>query len=521
MGLMSAVLALEVVGQVPTWNDDISCIVYTHCTPCHHDGGAGHFSLTSYTDAAFWRNEMRAATQVRFMPPWPPDENYRPLAHERSLSQEEIDLVAAWVNGGYPEGDPANALPTPVYDDGPQISDPNISVIMEDYVIPFSSADNYRCFVMPVLNNPTDRFITGMEVIPGNREMVHHALIFQDVTGQARELDDATIEPGYASFGGIGVPGAKLIGVWVPGSQPFFTASGMGIKLEANADIVVQIHYPPNGEVQVDSTRINLQMSDDPDLRELLISSPLTHTAPSLQNGPLVIPADEIRIFHNRYTLPVGITTTGIGPHAHLICTSMSSYAVKPNGDTIPLIDIPDWDFMWQGFYDFRNPIFLPQGTVLHGYATYDNTVNNPQQPNSPPQTVSLGEGTADEMMLFYFAYTVPGTPADEQIVIDDGSGPEYYLDCQVGLSIAVGTVPGGSEIAAWPSPASEVLNLSGLSIGALVRLLDLTGKCCLEQLSSTAVDRLAVNELAPGTYLLEIIDAKEGMILRKKIIID
>lgn len=504
--------------QSPTWNDDVACIVYTHCTPCHHDGGAGHFSLTSYTDAVFWRNEMRAATQVRYMPPWPPDPQYRALAHERVLSQEEIDLIAAWVDGGYPEGDQANALPPPTYDNGPVIEGPEITAVMEDFVIPPSSSDLYRCFVLDV-DNPADRFITGLEVLPGNTEMVHHVLVFQDNTGQARILDQNDPGPGYTSFGGIGVSSAKLLGAWVPGTRPFFTPPNMGIKLLADADIVIQVHYPASSEVEVDSTRINLRMSDEPTLRNLSIDPVLNHSAPTLQNGPLMIPAGQVRTFHSRYTIPVGVTTTGIAPHAHLICTSMWCFAVVPGGDTIPLIDIPAWDFAWQGFYDFRNPIFLPAGTQVHGYATYNNTASNPNNPNSPPQMVTLGEATEDEMMLFYFAYT-PGTAADTLIVVDDGSGPGYYMDCTPGLSVGIDDGESLGHIIIGPSPTNDRLHVYGLQERASVRLLDSQGRFVREAVMRSGAS-FDVSTLSPGLYVVEVSGSAGQMLQRSQVLVE
>ena len=120
---MIAFMALvRVAAQTPTWSGDIACIVYTHCTPCHHEGGVGHFDLTSYADAYFWRNEMAFATAERIMPPWPPDPDYRTLAHERMLTQDEIDAIAAWVNADAPEGDPQVAPPAPVYSGAAQIT---------------------------------------------------------------------------------------------------------------------------------------------------------------------------------------------------------------------------------------------------------------------------------------------------------------------------------------------------------------------------------------------------------------
>ena len=497
--LFILLLATHLRAQTPTWSKDVACIVYSHCTTCHRTDGPAHFELLTYADAYYWRNEMMAATQSRFMPPWPPDPDYRSLAHERVLMQDEIDIIAAWVNGGAPEGDPSQAPEPPQFNGNAVISDPDLSEVMEDFTIPSSTQDLYRCFVLQI-DNPTDRYITGMEILPGNSNMVHHVLVFQDTTGQAQQLDAQDPGPGYTNFGGIGVNDAKLIGAWVPGEQPFFTPPGMGIQLFAGADIVMQIHYPATSNVEVDSTRINLQFSDAPFMRPLAIDAVLDHGW-TLTNGPLIIPPNEVKTFYNEFTVPFNATITSIAPHAHLVCTSMKSFAVLPSGDTIPLIDIPNWDFRWQGHYSFRNPIYLPQGTVLHGEATYDNTANNPFNPNDPPQWVYLGESTTNEMMLFYFAWT-PGLASDVNIVIDDSEHQAHHDDCMPDLLTGVNGLD-EIEFDVYPIPAHDRLHVGTAGSTGTIRIIDVTGKIALEQrmIGSTVID---VQHLARGPYSME-----------------
>lgn len=506
--------------QTPSWHEDISCIVFTHCTPCHHDGGAAHFGLTDYQEAHWWRNEMLSAVQSRYMPPWPPDPAYRSFAHERVLTQEEIDLIAAWVVGGAPEGDPQFALPLPTYDDGWEIDDPDLSLIMDDFMIPSSANDLYRCFVMPT-GLSLEKYITGLEVVPGNTSMVHHVLVYQDNTGQAAQLDAQDPTPGYTSFGGIGVPSAKLIGAWVPGQRAFSTPQGMGIRLLANSDVVIQVHYPAtSSSTQVDSTRVNMRFSSQPGLRNLSIDPILYHAAPVLLNGPLVIPANQVRTFDQRYTAPFPVTITSIAPHAHLICVSMKSFAVLPNGDTIPLIDIPDWDFAWQGSYHFRRPVHLPAGTQVHGMATYDNTANNPRNPNNPPQLVTLGEATTDEMMLFYFSYTT-GTWADTLIVVDDSPHADHYLDCVPGSFTSTPELHAAPPLRVWPTPAGTLLHIDAGAPDTRLRLIDATGRTVVEQRATGGTHRMDIARLARGHYVLEALAPGSGRPQRLKVLLE
>jgi hypothetical protein len=489
--------------QTPTWSADIACIVYSHCTSCHNPNGIGPFSLNSYDDAYGYRYALQGATTSRYMPPWPPDPSYNSLAHERLLNDDEIALIDAWVNGGAPRGDASEEPEPPQINSPAEIDSPTWTGSIPAYTVPAIANDLYRCFVIPT-NFTTDKFITGFEVLPGNREIVHHVLVFQDTTNAALILDANDPGPGYSSFGGVGIQNAKLLGGWVPGASAKFTPDNMGIKLPKNAKIILQIHYPQGSTGQVDSTRLNLLLSNGP-MRNLSIEAALNHVF-SLTNGPLYIPANTVKTFHAQYTIPVGVTVLGIGPHAHLICESMRSFAVLPNGDTLKLINIPHWDFHWQGFYDFRQPLFLPAGTVLHGYATYNNTTSNPNNPNSPPQAVFLGEATTDEMMLFYFTYTFH-FPGDENIVIDDSDHPDHYLDCST--STVITSNEEAIEVQAirlYPNPAGDELTVEYDGADqAIFELYDMLGYPVASVKLSDNQQVINTAQLAKGMYYAAI----------------
>ncbi len=486
--------------QTPTWSADIACIVYSHCASCHNANGAGPFSLTSYDEAYSYRYALQGATASRYMPPWPPDPHYNSLAHERLLSDDEIALIDAWVNGGAPRGNASEEPEAPQYNSPAEITSPSWTGVIPAYTVPPLSNDLYRCFVIPT-NFTTNKFITGFEVLPGNREIVHHVLVFQDTSNAALVLDANDPEPGYSSFGGVGIPGAKLIGAWVPGASAKFTPNNMGIRLPKNAKIILQIHYPESSSGQIDSTRINLLLSDGL-MRNLSIEPALNHIS-TLTNGPLFIPANTIKTFHSQYTIPVGVTVLGIGPHAHLICESMRSFAVLPNGDTLKLIDIPQWDFHWQGFYDFRQPVYLPAGTVLHGYATYNNTASNPNNPSFPPQPVFLGEATTDEMMLFYFTYTLY-FPGDENIIIDDSDHPDHYLECTTSTVItSAEEVSAIQQLRFYPNPASDRITIEneGATTPGILELRDMLGRTVLREVLTDSQNDVNIEYLPKGIY--------------------
>lgn len=401
--------------QTPTWSDKIANIVYKNCTSCHHTGGAAPFSLMTYASTANMAGGIYNSVSRGHMPPWPPDPKYRELAYQRVLSESDKQALLNWASNGTPAGNLANAPTPPSYTVGAVIANPDWQTRIPMYS-PNTNSDVYRCF--PVRSGfSVDKFITSFEVIPGNGSIVHHVLVYQDLSNNCFDLDAQDPEPGYTSFGGIGSNSAKLIGAWVPGSQVFATPAGMGIKLDANTNIVLQIHYAPNSRGQNDSTQVRIKFSSQTNLRNVSINPILNH-AFSLTNGPLVIPANTVKTFNSRFTMPADVTLLNVGPHMHLIGKSIKAWGVTPQNDTIKLINIPNWDFHWQGSYAFRKLQKIPRGTVLQGEALYDNTTANPNQPSSPPREVRVGESTLDEMMLVYFAYT-PYQAGDENIIVD------------------------------------------------------------------------------------------------------
>lgn len=408
--------------QAPTWSTHIAQVMYSNCTPCHHPGGLAPFSLINYSDAFANRIQIIDAVSTGKMPPWPPDPSYKHFKNERYLTNDQVTMLNAWVTAGAPAGDTTAAPAAPAYTNTSTLGSISATWHFPTFTVPSYPGDLYQCFVVP--NGLTqDEYITAMEVIPGNPEIVHHVLIYEDTssTHDAQQLDNSTPGVGYTSFGGPGVPKANLIGGWVPGTVPTLYPQGMGVMLHKNRDIVVQIHYPYGSAGKTDSTKINVKLSAGP-MRSIFIAPPLNH-ATSLVNGPLNIPANTTKIFEEQFTIPTnypiqGISLLNIAPHAHLICTDWLVFVKTPTGDTIPLIKINDWDFHWQGFYTFQKLQFIPKGSTLFAFATYDNTANNPHNPSNPPQQVTSGEATTDEMMLVYFSYLIYQA-GDENMVLD------------------------------------------------------------------------------------------------------
>jgi hypothetical protein len=498
------------IGHNPTWTDGIACIVYSHCTSCHNQNGIAPFSLMTYNDVFQNRFSIAASIQSKSMPPFPANQNKRKYAHANTLSDHEIDEIVDWVNNFAPLGD-ANNIPTPpTYSSTYQITNPDFVGQIPTYTVT-SNNDVYRMFVIPV-NNSVQQTIQSIEVYPGNREIVHHALVFQDTSIIPLTLDQNDTLPGYSSFGGTGSATSKLLTVYTPGQGAFNFAPGFGAIMLPNSYIVIQMHYPSGVNGQVDSTMVRLKYGSS-SLRNVTTVAALNHST-TLTNGPLFIPANTVRTFNNQVNVVTNRTLTGIMPHMHLIGKSIKAYCVTPSNDTIHLIDIPEWDFHWQYFYQFQKPILLPAGSVVYGEATYDNTTNNPNNPNNPPKDVGLGEGTEDEMFLIYTNLS-SYLPGDTNIIIDTLS--HYPHDASCFQTTGINTY-NQSNVKIYPNPTSGVVQLEGFNSTYTTTVYTNEGKAVYTK-TNEPNDPLNLQHLYKGVYYLQI-KTKDNEVVYKKLIL-
>jgi hypothetical protein len=337
------------------------------------------------------------------MPPWKAEPGYGDFRDVRRLSDEQIALIQQWAANGAPEGDAAAKPVPPKFVDGWQLGQPDkVVTIPTKFSVPADGADIYRCFVIP-LNFDAAMHMTALEFRADNRRTVHHALVFADMSGQARKLASASSDGGYTCFGGPGVP-AGLVGGWAPGITPRKPIPGYAATLPKNTDLVLQIHYHPSGTAAQDQSSLGLFFGEAPTKGRnvLLIGT----------NDIDIAPGDAHYTIKTSRTLPADAELVGITPHAHYICKDMKINANLPDGSVVPLIWIKDWDFNWQGAYTYASPVKLPKGTRIDLEYTYDNSEKNPRNPAHPPAHVTYGEQTTNEMGLAFLSFVFP-TPAE------------------------------------------------------------------------------------------------------------
>jgi thiol-disulfide isomerase/thioredoxin len=373
----------------------VAPILLARCAQCHRDGEVAPFPLLSFADARKRAKQLAAVTVDRIMPPWKAAKGYGHFQDEQHLTKAEVATLAAWAEAGAPEGDAADRMSAPAFPDGWVLGKPDLIVRMpEAFTIPAGGKDVIRNFVIPI-DVPESKMITAVQFRPGNKKVVHHALLLLDVTEQGRKLDAAEDGPGYGSAkGGIGFFPSGGLGGWAPGVVPRHLPDGVGRFLAKGSDAILQIHYHPSGKEETDRSEFGVYFA-----KGGAAVKPLGGVG--VENWVIDIPAGEKAYRRTaEYTLPANLTVVGAAPHMHLLGKEMKVWAETPDGKTVPLIRIDNWDFNWQDYYLYRKPFTLPKGTKVRLESVHDNSGSNPANPNSPPKRITWGEGTADEMCL-------------------------------------------------------------------------------------------------------------------------
>ncbi|MCB0477116.1 MAG: T9SS type A sorting domain-containing protein [Crocinitomicaceae bacterium] len=403
----------------PTYYEDISPIIYNHCTKCHRTGEIGPMPLSNISEVTAYGAMVKYVTGIKYMPPWKADPDYRHFLDENVLTDAEIQTIADWYDGGMPAGDPLNEAAMPNFPTGSVLGTPDVVVSMDQmYAHQGTNQDHYQVFVLDPGVTQVEE-VKAIEFRAGNATICHHAVIGMDTTNQADALDAADPAYGYEMYGGFGFsPTEFAYQIWAPGQTPRFFPPGMSKKIYPNSKILLQMHYAPSPVLDYDSSHINLFFAQTaaPRYVQTVWMSQAHLTV------PFQIPPDQVVSFKGSYTVPVDVSLLSIMPHAHLVGKSWLAYSVSSQGDTTQLIKIDDWDFNYQYRYAFQNLVKITAGSTVYVEATYDNTSSNPTNPNSPPQWVFFGDNTADEMFYCFFDY-VPYQAGDENLQLSTEEG--------------------------------------------------------------------------------------------------
>jgi mono/diheme cytochrome c family protein len=426
-----------------TFNKDIAPIFFKNCAECHRPGEAAPMSLLSYKDARPWARSIKEKVATREMPPWHADPHYGAFSNDRRLSQEQIDTIVRWVDGGATEGDAKDLPPAPQFIDGWVIGKPDVILRMpEEFTLEASGPDEYQYFEIPT-NFKQDVYVQMAEARPGNRKIVHHIIAFvqppakegqpqikltkEQIEKYRAEQEKRSIfrrdgflmrmKPGIPVYDdGCALPNGgsgetlnfneeqgnmgDLLAGFAPGMNAGIMQPGTAKRIRAGSTIILQMHYSKAaGKVEKDRSMVGLVFAKEPADKHL-------YTHPIANTYFMVPPGARNHKVTACWTTKEDIHLETMMPHMHLRGRAMKFEAFYPDGRSEVLLDVPSYSFSWQTVYYLKRPAALPKGTRLVVTGYFDNSAQNKYNPD-PKQAVRFGEPTYDDMMIGWINYTV------------------------------------------------------------------------------------------------------------------
>ncbi len=416
------VCLLTACNAPPTYHQDVAPLLNARCVSCHQNGGIGPFALATYDMAKSLAPVIAESVRSRRMPPWGAAAGHREYLDNPSLSDAQIDMLAAWAESGAPEGDasgPVNAVAKL----GGGLSRQDLTLTMAEAYTPQKFPDDYRCFVLDWPEQALTH-VTGFSALPGNRQIVHHIALF--LVGPDTPLGEGAFDklaafdahddgPGYTCFGGpsgfedLGIP-IQQLAQWVPGASGWDFPEGTGIAVQPGSKLVLQVHYnSASMNPAADQTSIALRL--EPEVARRAAFAPWLDIAWVM--GAMPIPAGEADVLHSVQDDPrdffeflVGDLDLSSGFRIHSVLLHMHQRGHagevalhRANGTEEMLLEEPRYDFNWQQIYRFKEPVdFLP-GDEVSLICRWDNSASN-QAPGTEPADIAWGEGTSEEMCV-------------------------------------------------------------------------------------------------------------------------
>lgn len=386
----------------PTFYKDVLPILQAKCQGCHRPGEAAPMSFLTYEQTRPFSAAIRQAVVTKKMPPWGADPAHGKFANDPTLTPAETQTLLAWIDAKSPAGDPKHAPAPRPFIEGWNIGQPDMVVAMpKPYAVPSTGTIEYTRFIIP-LNFTEDRWVSAAEVRPGNRAVVHHVIAYLREPGSPWLQGAPAGQPIVKVAKSDGGPRSSLAG-YAPGVPQLPGVDGRARLVKAGTDIVLEMHYTTNGKPAEDLTKVGIVFAKEPP-REIISGF-------SAVEGRFVIPpgapAHEVT---SKWTVPRPVRLTGLTPHMHLRGKDFQYIAKYPTGETEILLKVPRYDFNWQHTYVLAQPKLLPAGTVIECTAHFDNSPNNPFNPD-PKSEVRWGDQSWEEMMIGFGGF-VTGAPA-------------------------------------------------------------------------------------------------------------
>ena len=390
----------------PTFYKDILPILQNHCQNCHRPGEIAPMPLVTYEQVRPWASQIAHAVEMKMMPPWFADRRYGHYANDASLTEQQIATISQWAAAGAPAGDVHDAPVPPKWTDGWNIPEPDLVVKMPVPVkLPEQGAVEYTYEIVPT-HFTEDRWVQMSELRPSSAAHVHHAVVYIRPP-DSQWLRHAPVGKPFTASSLTDPDDRRqahettsdLLLVYAPGSAPDQWPEGMAKFVPAGSDLVFQMHYTTNGKAAEDQTGIGLVFAKTPPKQRVITLQ--------LNNHAVLIPpgADDFRV-EVQGTLPNDATLMSLFPHMHLRGKRFEYNIVHDDGSVETLLRV-NYHFHWQLSYKLAEPRVLKAGTKLRAIAWYDNSKNNPHNPD-PEKTVTWGDQTSDEMMVGFFDVAIP-----------------------------------------------------------------------------------------------------------------
>lgn len=380
---------LEEQQDALTYTEDIAPILQRNCVRCHRDGGIGPWAMTDYQTVAGWSAMMKEVLLSKRMPPWKADIQVGEFKNSFAMADSNARKLVRWIDGGLLSGTGDDPLPDLQFDDttwegGP----PDKIVTLDTERLPATGNIAYR-YQYFKLDLPEDTWLRGVEIKPGNAKVVHHIVVTNTGRNTVSPITPRKIRKwtdNYIALGG----GAD---------QSTFFPEGTGVLVPKGSELTVQIHYTTTGKEEEDQTRIGFYYHKEAPESEFYALSP--------SNTDFVIPpfGKNVQLFA-RDTVRRDIEVHYIVPHMHYRGKSIKFSVIHPDGTKKTLVSVPDFSFNWQWLYKLATPEFVPQGSIIEVEGIYDNTYQNPLNPD-PEQELTFGIQSTDEMLIGFFNYTL------------------------------------------------------------------------------------------------------------------
>jgi hypothetical protein len=407
LGIFFAVAGLATGGSGgPSFYKDVRPVLERHCQSCHRPGEIAPMPLLTYQQVRPYARAIRENVLQRKMPPWFADPAVGRFANDPSLTAAEIDTIVRWADDGAPAGNASDAPPPHHWPDAWNMPTPDTVLTMPSPVQIQASGDVEYTYEIVPTRFTRDMWVQASEVRPSSREHVHHAVVYVRPP-QSNWLRDAPVGRPFSASSlrderlkrEAKWTDSDVLLVYAPGSSPECWRDGMAKLVPAGSDLVFQMHYTTNGHRAEDRTSIGLRFSHVPVSQRVLTLQ--------LTNDRFVIPpgVDDYRVeVHG--SLPNSATLLSFFPHMHLRGKRFEYNILNPDGSKETLLRV-NYNFFWQLSYKLLYPRELPAGTRLQAVAWFDNSRNNPHNPD-PDSAVRWGEQTSDEMMVGFFDVAVP-----------------------------------------------------------------------------------------------------------------